>query len=133
MVAMQPSPALSRTYLLFFDLDSAELSPRSQTVIIEIADELRAAQNTQGRSEPSLPLVPARAMFVEVIGHADAAEAAAGKASVGRTRAEAVAALLRLNGVPGDRITVSFFGADRPLVPNPGADPQNRRVEFVYR
>ena len=67
--------------------------------------------------------VPARAVQVEAEGHADAAEAAAGKASVGRARVEAVAAFLRLNGVPADVIKVAAFGADCPLGPTAGAEP----------
>lgn len=76
---------------------------------------------------------PARTVKVETEGHADAAEAAAGKASVGRARAEAVAAFLRLNGVPTDVIKVATFGADRPLVPTARAEPQNRRVQLITK
>ncbi|WP_343894088.1 OmpA family protein [Craurococcus roseus] len=73
-------------------------------------------------------------MRVEVQGHDDAAEAAAGKAaSVSRARAEAVAASLRLNGLPTDVITVVAFSAERPLVVASGAEPQNRRAEIIAR
>ncbi len=72
-------------------------------------------------------------MQVEVTGHADAAEAAAGQASVSRTRAEAVAAFFRSNGVPAEVIKVTAFGAGRPLVPSDGAEPQNRRVELYAK
>lgn len=72
-------------------------------------------------------------MQVEVIGHADAAEAAVGKASVGRARAEAVAAFLRLNGVPGDVTTVVALGAANPLILAAGAEPQNRRAQLIAR
>ena len=72
-------------------------------------------------------------MPVEVHGHADAAEARVGKASVSRMRAEAVAAFLRLNGVPAGVITVTAFGGERLLVPVRGAEPQNRRAELIAR
>ncbi len=77
--------------------------------------------------------LPATAMQVEVTGHADAGEAAAGKASVSEVRAEAAAAFLRLNGVPAQFIKVTAFGAERPLVPADGTEPQNRRVELHAR
>jgi outer membrane protein OmpA-like peptidoglycan-associated protein len=72
-------------------------------------------------------------MRVVAEGHADAAEAASGKASVSRARAEAVPASLRLNGVSADVIKVVALGADRPSVPAAGAEPQNRRVHLITR
>lgn len=76
--------------------------------------------------------MPARTTPVEVQGHADAAEAAAGEAaSVSKARAEAVAVLLRLNGVPADLTKVVPHGAERPIVPVLGAELRNRRVEIV--
>ncbi len=48
-------------------------------------------------------------------------------------RAQAVAAFLRLNGVPADVIKVMAFGADRPLVLTVAAEPQNRRVQLIPR
>ena len=77
--------------------------------------------------------MPAYTMRIEVQGHTDEAEAAAGERAVGRARAEAVAAFLRLNGVPADLIEVTAFGADRLLVPASGAELQNRRVELHAR
>jgi outer membrane protein OmpA-like peptidoglycan-associated protein len=62
-------------------------------------------------------------------GHADAAEAAAGKARVSRARAVAVAAFLRLNGVPADVIKVDWFGADRLRLRVSGPEQLNRRVD----
>ncbi len=75
----------------------------------------------------------ARTMRINVQGHIDAAEAMAGEASLGEARVEAVAAFLRLNGVPADVIKVVAFGAERPLVPLPGAEPQNGRAEIIAR
>ena len=72
-------------------------------------------------------------MRVEVQGHTDDAEAAAGKGAVRRARAEAVAAFLRLNGMPADLIEVTAFGVERLVVPASGAEPQNRRVEIRAR
>jgi hypothetical protein len=38
-----------------------------------------------------------------------------------------------LNGVPADVIKIEAFGADRPLVPSAGAEPQNRRAWLVAK
>jgi outer membrane protein OmpA-like peptidoglycan-associated protein len=73
-------------------------------------------------------------MLVEVIGHAGAAEALTGEAaSVSKARAEVVAALLWLNGLPADLIKVVPHGAERPMVPVTGAEPQNKRAEIIAR
>ena len=95
--AVVPSPAtpLSRQFLCFFDPGSAELSPRCQLIVHEFAAWWHRARRGEDYAWPEGTLLPARAMQVEVHGHADAAEAAAGKASVSKARAEAVAAFLR--------------------------------------
>ncbi len=101
-----PASALSQDFLCFFDPGGAEPSPRSQAVALEFAAQWPRRQRGEARGWPDGEPVPARASPVEVHGHADAAEAAAGKAPVGKVRAEAVAAFLRLNGVPADVIKV---------------------------
>ena len=130
-VAALPPFAFSRTYLCFFDAGTASIGAGCQAIVVEIAKSLR---EPPPRSDPfGLGVVPSSATQVELIGYADGAEASTGKASLSRARAEAVASLLRANGVPADRITTSFLGATRPLAPAAVAEPQNRRVEFRYR
>ena len=135
VVAGLPSPAspLSQQFFCFFDPGSAELSPRCQAVALEFAAQWHRRRSGEARGWPNGEPVPARTSPVEVEGHADAAEAAAGRASVGRARAEAVAAFLRLNGLPSDVIKVIPHGAGRPLVPVSGAEPQNRRAQLIAR
>ncbi len=128
-----PAASLSRTYGCFFDPGSAELSSLCQAIVLEFSEWWHRTRRGEHRTWPEGTTVPAKAMQVEVEGHADAAEAMAGKASVGRARAKAVAAFLRLNGVPADVIKIEAFGADRPLVPSAGAEPQNRRAWLVAK
>ena len=136
VVATPTSAAcLSRTYLCFFDLGSAELSPRCQAIALDFVAEWQRRQLGEDRGRPpdGAPM-PGRVPQVEVGSHADAAEAAAGKAiSVSKARAEAIAALLRLNGVPADVVETFPLGARFPLVPATGDEPQNRRAELVAR
>jgi outer membrane protein OmpA-like peptidoglycan-associated protein len=68
---------------------------------------------------------------IVIRGHADAAEAAAGKARVSRARAAAVSAFLRLNGVPAEVIKIDWFDAERLRVRVSGPEQRNRRVEIV--
>ena len=131
--AAQPAASLSRTWQCYFNAGSTELSPRHQAIPHEFSAWWHRTRRGEERGWPDGAPVPAHTMHVEVGGHADAAEAAVGKASVGRAHAEAVAAFLRLNGVPADVIKVVAFGAERPPVPTAGAEPQNRRVQLIPR
>ena len=132
-VAPPRASSLSQDFFCFFDPGSAELTPRCQAIAFEFVAQWDRRRRGEARGWPDGQPVPARTSPVEVEGHADAAEAAAGKASIGRARAEAVAAFLRLNGVPAEVIKVAAFGADRLLVPVRGAEPQNRRVQLIRR
>ncbi len=107
--------------------------PRCQGTVLEFVAWWHGTRRGEERAWPDGTPVPARAMQVEVEGHADAAEAAGGKAAVSRARAEAVAAVLRSNGVPADVIEVTAFGAERLLVPVSEAEPQNRRAQLTTR
>ncbi len=136
LAATAPVPqamSLSRSWYCFFDASSAEPSPRCQAILHEFAAWWHRTRRGEERGWPNGAPVPARTMQVGVEGHADSAEAAAGKASLGEARAEAVAAFLRLNGVPADVIKFVAFSAERPLVVASGAEPQNRRAQLIAR
>jgi outer membrane protein OmpA-like peptidoglycan-associated protein len=66
---------------------------------------------------------------IDVIGHTDDKE----RAGLGRARAEAIVAALRVRGIDAARLTVKDAGARQPLVANKAeADrARNRRVELV--
>jgi outer membrane protein OmpA-like peptidoglycan-associated protein len=133
MAAAPPAASLSRNWYCFFDPGSTELPPRCQAILHEFAAWWSRMRRGEERGWPDGEPVPARTVQVEAEDHADAAEAAVGKASVDRARAEAVAAFLRLSGVFADVIGATWFGAVRPLVPVAGAEPQNRRAQLIPR
>lgn len=81
----------------------------------------------------------AAAYEIDIVGHTDNQPIGAGTAQKHRTnlhlsahRAISVRNVLAGIGVPGDRMKVSGWGAQRPLVPNneSGGTRQNRRVEI---
>ena len=108
---------LARSYLLFFDWDSAELSTRANQIILD------AAQNA-GR---------VRYTKIDVQGHADLTGPHPYNVGLSLRRANAVAVELVKDGVPEPAIVVTALGDTRPLVKTePGVrEPQNRRVEII--
>ena len=117
--AAAPAPAPSRTYLVFFDFDRADLNERARQIIAEAAAAAARVQLTR----------------IEVEGHTDAAGTAAYNQALSLRRAQAVKAELVRDGVAESDIAVKGLGETQPLVPTaPGArEPQNRRVEIILR
>ncbi|KAA5610739.1 OmpA family protein [Rhodovastum atsumiense] len=114
-----PAPAPTRSYLVFFDWNSAALTDRARQIVAEAAQATTRVQVTR----------------IEVAGHADKTGTAAYNQRLSLQRAEVVAAELVRNGVPRQAITVQGFGETRPLVPTAEGvrEPQNRRVEIVLK
>ncbi len=120
-----PAPAPSRTYLVFFDWDRADLSDRARAIIAEAAQASTRVQTTR----------------VEVSGYTDSSAAqpgargAAYNQALSIRRAQAVQAELLHDGVPAASIDIHGYGESHPLVPSgPNTrEPQNRRVEIVMR
>lgn len=119
--AAVPAPAVvpARTYIVFFDFDRADLTPRARDIVAEAV-----------RASPSVPHTR-----IEVSGNTDSSGGAAYNQRLSLARAEAVAAELQRWGVPRGIIDIHGYGDTRPLVPTgPNTrEPQNRRVEIVYR
>ncbi|WP_376091087.1 OmpA family protein [Roseomonas sp. CCTCC AB2023176] len=113
------SPAVARTYLVFFDWDRADLTDRARQIVAEAANASRTANVTR----------------IEVAGHADRSGTPQYNQRLSQRRAEVVAAELARNGVARQNIVVQAFGESRPLVPTADGvrEPQNRRVEIVLR
>ena len=109
----------SRTYLVFFDWDRADLTDRARQIIAEAAQATTRTQVTR----------------IEVSGHTDTTGTARYNQGLSVRRAQNVAAELVRLGVPRASITTQGFGFSRPLVSTgPGVrEPQNRRVEIVLR
>lgn len=111
--------SVARTYLVFFDWNRADLTPRAREIIGEAAQNSRTASVTR----------------LEVSGHADRSGTPAYNQRLSQRRAEAVAADLVSKGVSRSAINIQAFGESRPLVATADGvrEPQNRRVEIVLR
>ncbi len=119
-----PAPAPARTYLVFFDWDSDQLSPRARQIVASAAAASTHVQTTT----------------IEVDGYADTSHALPGERGqaynlrLSLRRAQAVRTELVRDGVPSDVISVHGYGDTHLLVatgPNV-REPQNRRVEIVF-
>nr|WP_254452396.1 OmpA family protein [Roseicella sp. DB1501] len=115
---VSPRPP-ARTYLVFFDSNSAILTSRAKEIIAE------AAQNWSR--------IPGA--VIDIAGHTDTREGRRGAQALSEARANAVVAEFKAQGVPEDRIRVAAYGARRLLIPTrPNvAEAQNRRVEIVLK
>jgi outer membrane protein OmpA-like peptidoglycan-associated protein len=114
-----PTPATTRTFIVFFDWDRADLTPRARDVVAEAVRASVSAPHTR----------------IEVAGNADTSGSAEYNQRISQARAEAVASEMMRWGVPRSVIDIRAYGDSRPLVPTgPGVrEAQNRRVEIVYR
>ncbi|MXV43832.1 OmpA family protein [Saccharibacter sp. 17.LH.SD] len=125
-VVAAPAPTPVRTYLVFFDWDSSELTSTARSIVATAARNSTSAQFTR----------------IQVNGHTDSS-AAGGSSQRGKEynlalslkRANAVRAELIRDGIAAGLISVKGYGDSEPLVargPN-SREPQNRRVEIDLR
>ncbi|HTW26129.1 MAG TPA: OmpA family protein [Acetobacteraceae bacterium] len=114
-----PAPAPSRTYLVFFDWDRADLTPRAREIIAEAAQNSTRVQYTR----------------IVVNGYTDTSGTPAYNLRLSMRRADAVKAELIRDGVPANVIDTHGYGETHLLVPTgPGVrEPQNRRVEIILK
>jgi outer membrane protein OmpA-like peptidoglycan-associated protein len=117
-VAAAPSP-VSRSYIVFFDWDKADLTDRARQIVSEAAANSTKVQYTK----------------LEVNGYTDSSGTQAYNQTLSVRRAQAVAAELVKDGVPKSAITIEGFGETHPLVPTGAGvrEPQNRRVEIIIK
>jgi len=122
-LAPAPAPPVastpSRTYLVFFDWDRADLTDRARQVVAEAAQATGRVQVTR----------------IEVAGRTDASGTQRYNQELSIRRAQNVASELVRLGVARQAITVQGFGESQPLVQTADGvrEPQNRRVEIVLR
>ena len=111
--------AVDRSYLVFFDFDSAEVTALGAQII---ADAARHAFAMPSES-------------VQIVGNADKAGSTAYNLELSRRRAYAVAGMLRMNGWPPDRTEVLWFGENRFISATADgvAEAQNRYVVLIHR
>ena len=117
--AAVPAAEAARTYLVFFDWDRADLTPRARQVVAEAASATTRTQVTR----------------IEVNGFTDTSGTAAYNQGLSMRRAQTVANELVRVGVPRSAISIQGFGQTRLLVPTAAGvrEPQNRRVEIILR
>jgi len=114
-----PAPEPSRTYLVFFDWDRADLTARARQIVAEAAQASTHVQTTR----------------IEVNGYTDLSGTAAYNQKLSLRRAASVEAELVKDGIQKSEISIHGYGESNPLVPTaPGVrEPQNRRVEIVLK
>jgi OmpA-OmpF porin, OOP family len=114
-----PAPAPAQTYLVFFDWDKYNLTPRAMEIISEAAQ----ASHTQNVTT------------LNVSGYTDTSGTPRYNLGLSIRRAKAVAGQLVADGVPSSEIEIHGYGETHLLVPTgPGVrEPQNRRVEIVLQ
>ena len=117
--APAPAAATSRSYLVFFDWDKANLTERARGIIKDAAVNSTKVAYTK----------------IDVNGNADTSGTKAYNQGLSMRRAQAVAAELVKDGVPKAAIAITASGDTHLLVPTgPGVrEPQNRRVEINIR
>ena len=119
--APAPAPVAqpTRTYLVFFDWDRADLTERARQIIGEAAQALQRVQVTR----------------IEVNGYTDLSGTARYNQDLSVRRAQSVEAELVRDGVPQGEIAIRGYGESNPLVPTAQGvrEPQNRRVEIILR
>lgn len=114
-----PPPAVTRDFLVFFDWDSANVTPAAQAILRQAADAARQLGGVR----------------VIATGHADRSGPASYNVGLSQRRADAVRAELVRLGIGGGEIATVAKGETDPLVPTPDGvrEPQNRRVQIVLK
>jgi outer membrane protein OmpA-like peptidoglycan-associated protein len=119
VAAAVPQSPISRSYLVFFDWDKANLTDRARQIVSEAAANSTKVQYTR----------------LEVNGYTDTSGTPQYNQGLSVRRAQAVAAELVKDGVPKGAISIQGFGETHLLVPTGAGvrEPQNRRVEIIIR
>ncbi len=112
-----PAPAPAKTYLVFFDWNKYDLTPRATQIIAQAASDSKTTKVTT----------------IDVSGYTDTSGTPTYNQGLSIRRAKAVAVKLMADGVPAAEISIHGFGETHLLVPTgPNVrEPQNRRVEIV--
>ena len=100
-----------------FATDSADVQPDFEPVLSSVSDVLDELDKT----------------LLEVSGYTDSTGSARYNLQLSKERAQAVANVLRKEGVGGDRILTRGYGEQKPIADNDTAEGrrQNRRVELL--
>jgi outer membrane protein OmpA-like peptidoglycan-associated protein len=117
--ALAAQPVRPRSYILYFEEGSNQLTAESQAEFVRIKGEITER-----------PAVEAM-----VIGHTDRVGSVQGNDALSVKRAEAVRQLLIEAGIPAEKLEAAGRGERAPLVPTADEvpEPKNRRVEINLR
>lgn len=122
MVEKAPAPApapLPRNFLVFFDWNSAALTPQASGIVATAAESVKQGKIAR----------------IVATGHADRSGPRNYNQGLSNRRAAAVKAQLVKLGIPAASIAVIAKGETDPLVPTADGvrEPQNRRVEILLQ
>ncbi|MDJ0943451.1 MAG: OmpA family protein [Kiloniellales bacterium] len=112
------APGSPGTFIVFFDIDTAALSPEAEEILAEV---VRAANESSSAK-------------IRAAGHADLAGPSDYNESLAKRRADAVVQYLVQSGVDKLRLESEGFGERKPLIPTDEDEfqLQNRRVEIQF-
>ena len=118
-VAMPMADVGAKSFQVFFDWNKADITSAGLGVIRNAAEYSTKTRYTR----------------IDVDGNTDSSGSPGYNLGLSERRARVVAASLVQQGVPQSAISMHAYGESKPLVPTgPNArEPQNRRVEIVYR
>lgn len=117
--ALAALPRPPAQYILYFKHDSVELTKESRSLLREVIRSIR-----------EYPPVD-----ISVVGHSDTVGSKSYNYRLSLKRAQAVAALLILEGVKQSALEITSHGENNPLIPTGDqvSEPRNRRVEVTVR
>jgi OmpA-OmpF porin, OOP family len=114
-----PPPMAQHEYIIYFDWDSARITPEGMRIVDDVASEAR--NNGSAR--------------IVLVGHADLSGPASYNLRLSLRRADAVRAALAQRGIATERTSVTALGDTEPAVPTARGvrEPRNRRVVVTVR
>lgn len=117
--ALQVHPLMPESFILYFGVDSYNLTPESSNVLPRI---VAAVQKRQSKD-------------ISVIGHTDRTGKDEYNRKLSLERAKTVVNLLTAEKIDAADISISYYGEGDPLVPTADnvSEPRNRRVEVLVR
>ncbi len=117
--ALRVHPLMPESFLLYFHLNSNELTEDSKKLVDDI---LAAIKKRESRD-------------ISVIGHTDRTGSDNYNRKLSLERAQLVYEILRLQNVVEEDMTIIYHGEGNPLIPTADniAEPRNRRVEVMVR
>ena len=116
--AAKSPPAITRSFLVFFDWDKSDITPQGRAIIVQAVENYKKGTYTR----------------IVLTGHADRSGSDAYNMRLSVQRADAVRNVLRELGItPSNVVTVRRVEAE-PLVQTADGErePQNRRVEIIF-